>query len=131
MSKYSFFLLLCWTIIFANGHNFIGGLEGYLNPVVDSFRIETVLPDENSLIFYGTFEKKRDCNFVGLYGTIEKDKHYTHIPVSFEDTPRIRTTGTQYFGPWRVSVTTEQFRSMKLYATHDCHNGYLTKTKIL
>lgn len=130
MSKYTAFLLLCWTIVFANGYNFLGGMEGYFNPVVKDFQIEQTSADPTSIVFYGTFDKVRDCNFVSMYGSIEKDNHYTHIPVIFEDTTRIRTPGKQEFGPWRVKITTEHFDGLQLYAIHHCHSGYLTKTKI-
>lgn len=131
MSKYAAFLLLCWTIVFANGHNFIGGVEGYFKPVVENFLFTTVVPQQDSILLYGTFDKVRDCTFIGMYGTISKDKHKSHIQVVFEEPAKVRTLGAQEFGPWRVSISQEYFKGMQLYAIHDCHSGYLTRTKVL
>lgn len=131
MSKWAYTLLFCWTIIFANGYNFLGGLEGYMNPVVENFLFTTVLPQQDSILLYGTFDKVRDCTFISMYGTISKDKHVSHIQVIFEEKSKVRTPGAQEFGPWRVKIDQEYFKDMQLFAIHDCHSGYLTRTKVL
>lgn len=91
-------------------------------PVVRNFIVDTVRQESNRVVFSGTMDKVRACEFLGV--TAMAGKHFS-LGVSFDDDITRKTStrplGVQQWGPWHVDVAPEDHvRLIELTALHNC-----------
>ncbi len=111
-------------------------LEDLVFPVVRDFAVVGVHREPSAITINGYLRKVRDCTFVGVQAiTVDSTGHGHDAPLIFLDTPNnniARPTGTQTWGPWRVTIKTDSdAESVRLTATHRCHWVYANDTDLI
>ena len=96
--------------------------DGWLFPVVKDFNVMTVRQEPSRVIFTGTMNKIRACEFLGVVASA--GEHFA-LDVSFDDDITRKTStrplGAQEWGPWHVDVAPEDHvRLIELTAMHNC-----------
>ena len=97
-------------------------LDGWLFPVVKNFNVQVVRQEPNRVVFSGTMNKTRACEFLGVAATAGKD---FSLGVSFDDDITRKTStrplGVQEWGPWHVDIAPEdRIDLIELIAMHSC-----------
>lgn len=109
-----------------------GSMEGALYPVVRLWSPQNtiVLHDSDGSYMHltGFVHKVRSCKFVGVHVQSEDGEE---LPITLLDADGAgtlgRPTGSQAWGPWKVRLKPFT-QSVELYAIHDCHPLWATKT---
>ena len=109
-----------------------GAMEGALYPVIRLWSPQNtvILHGDSGLTMHltGFMHTVRSCKFVGVLVDGEDGKT---LPVIFQDANgddiRQRPIGSQAWGPWKVKLKPFT-QSVELYAVHDCHPLWSTKT---
>lgn len=130
MSRYSIALLLSWIILLSLGLNIPQKMEGMIYPVVTSFELTKVTKISDGVKIWGSFDKNRSCSFEKIYGVLEENGIKSTVDVDFMDNRRTRQIGEQIFGPWKIELTGNEIKNVKIYTVHECHPLYDTITLI-
>ena len=96
-------------------------LEPSIYPVISDFSIvDLEVEDQSSLRIWGTFEKRRSCEFIDVIA-YSKGQLIRVDFERFDGSPDInRLARIQAFGPWRFTPKTQQ---LEIYARHRCYTG--------
>ncbi len=97
-------------------------LDAILFPVVKDFNVMTVRQEPHRVVFSGTMNKVRACEFLGV--TASGGDHFA-LGVSFDDDisrhTSTRPTGRQEWGPWHIDIVpSDNVRVIELVAIHRC-----------
>ena len=97
-------------------------LDGWMFPVVKDFNVQVVRREPTRVVFSGTMNKTRACEFLGVTATSGKD---FSLGVSFDDDitrkTSTRPTGVQEWGPWHIDIAPEDnVNYIELIAMHNC-----------
>lgn len=113
---------------------FLPRVETLLMPVVKDFVVTSMSRDASSVTISGYMRKVRDCQFVGIQAAAVSGEVTYEVPLLFLDTKidtnTTRPTGTQAWGPWRITLPAVQADEIKLTSTHRCHSVWATDTSL-
>lgn len=113
---------------------FLPRVESALMPVVKDFVVTSLARDESSVTISGYMRKVRDCQFVGVQATAVSGGASYDVPLLFldakVDTHGTRPSGTQAWGPWRITLPAIQADEIRLTSTHRCHSVWATDTPL-
>ena len=101
-------------------------------PVVKDFTVNEVVQEKQRIVFSGTMNKVRACEFLGV--TASGGDHFA-LGVSFDDDITRKTStrpqGFQEWGPWHVDVSPEDtVPYIRLVALHNCFPFGMTHTPL-
>lgn len=103
-------------------------IEGQLLPVTSRAEVVEVETAKSGIEIYVRFEKRRQCEFVGVHWYLEN----LRLPLQFFDqpdaSPTSRPVGDQYTGPWFVGGISS-VNGTRAYAVHKCHPLWNTVTE--
>ncbi len=89
----------------------LGRIEGTVWPVTDETAITKVeVLEYGQSRIWGEFRKLRDCRFEGLTFYLTSAGGGSAADLVFEGGTKVRDSGFETFGPWRVQLTAEQLR---------------------
>lgn len=104
--------------------------DGRLFPVTSELEIIEISEFEPGWsIIKGRFEKKRECQFLGItwflgeqsYGEV----HSVAVESRFDDKPQVRNSGYQEFEMLRVRLTEDQIQNNSYsIVIHQCYNNF-------
>lgn len=117
-------MTLCVIYLFAMSYNqFLGRVEGSINPVVDNVRITSVKPvGDSSVEIYGEADKLRSCRYIDTRWFYTDGEDMIPARIQFLEGTKIRPTGGFSFGPWVINMTPEQFTTgSRSEVIHSCH----------
>lgn len=112
----------------------MGSVEGNLFPVITDVKITRIIANEKEryIDFGGTYNKKRDCDFVGYewFMTDPDGRGRERFDVFIiNDLWRNYALGGHEFGPRRAYVDADNFLAFALgIVVHNCHLLYDTST---
>lgn len=113
---------------------FLPRVESALMPVVKDFVVTSMSRDESSVTISGYMRKVRTCQFVGIQAAAVRGKTTYDVPLLFldakVDSHSTRPSGTQAWGPWRVTLPAVQADEIHLTSTHRCHPVWATDTPL-
>ena len=94
--------------------------EVYINPVVTDFEILKVEHHEDHTMIYGSFNKRRDCEFKSVLAY--DGPQFLSLDFMHTSGERIvsRIPKIQYFGPWKLTPRAD---NLELYTRHKCSTG--------
>lgn len=112
-------------------------IEQAFFPVVSDFHVTSMRQYQDRIIMRGYMRKTRNCAFAGVsvFGSHGGEK--TPLQLLFLDSVAdshnaTRPTGTQPWGPWRISIpVSPEIQMVTLTAIHDCHFAWATKTHLV
>lgn len=108
----------------------IKSAERIFYPVVTDFQITAEKNVEGGKYIWVFFNKKRDCDFLGVNWFSDKNRRF---PVVFiedgEANPLSRPTGPQFTGPWFIP-TKRDLAGTKAKTLHKFHILWNTETDI-
>lgn len=110
--------------------SFGGKIEGRYFPVVtDAIIIQTEPDGDTWTRFWGSFVKRRDCDFDGIAWRLHIGENTAIADFRFDEGVILRSPGGEPFGPWLVQLSTEQLMT-RASATvfHRCHWLWRTET---
>ena len=116
--SWSQFLILGWVVLISL--SYVGKVEGYVYPVITNFTIERTVSSGIGTIFWGSFDKVRNCSFNDHYVEYKEDDIYIKVHIQVLETAKIHKTGHQLYGPWYISVTKDKLSELSFYAEHEC-----------
>lgn len=108
-------------------------LEQITLPVVRDFVVTGMTKEPGFVTLSGYMRKARDCQFVGVQATAMAGPDYYDVPIHFLDggaQNATRPTGTQDWGPWRITLPVTQADEVRLVSTHRCHPLWATDTRL-
>ena len=111
----------------------IGRVEGFLDPVVSDFRVETVMQaGEHQSRIWGAFEIERlPCEFRAIEWEITGRDRDGFLSLVFEDGEHVREGRSQTFGPWLIGVPPDVIGRTRANVIHQCPGRpWLTVTPI-
>ena len=97
-------------------------VEGCLFPVVRDFNVQVIRREPNRIVFSGTMNKMRACEFIGVSATAG---HHFGLTVNFDDDTRRSTStrplGVQEWGPWHIDIDpSDHVHYIELISMHHC-----------
>lgn len=103
-------------------------MAGRFLPVVTRAEVVQAVPSTDGAAVFVRFEKRRQCEFVGLswYDTLDRRLRIDFAPHA-DNAPRSRPVGRQYTGPWLLYGVTD-IEGTRATVTHRCHPFWLTYT---
>lgn len=108
-------------------------LERLAFPVVRDFVVTSMLKEPSAVMLSGYMRKARDCEFIGVSVTAVSGSDYYDVPIYFLDggaQNSTRPTGTQGWGPWRITLPAVQADEVRLRSTHRCHPFWTVDTEL-
>lgn len=123
---WSIFILSCWLVLAINV-NFLGIIEGYINPVIKNVSILSF----NDSKVYGNLDKLRNCRFVGMEWYILNDYgEYKKVTVKLPDNVVNFYEGNHIFGPMELLITKDKLEHSMVRVFHDCDEHIFTNNVI-
>lgn len=118
--KFTHILLILWVLLFVNS-SALEKIEGAIFPVVKNPVITSIQPVHEGVLFAGTFDKIRQCDFVSMSLIIKNRITGTtaHTEINYP-IAQIREPGPQKFENWKSKVTPNQLVNSDLYMVHHC-----------
>lgn len=115
------FLPVWWTAFYE--------YEGTILPVVEDVKVEPVRYGNNSIEVLVSFNKVRQCEFIGISWYDQSGKRLVVVFDSRErDLPRTRPKGYQNSGVWKI-IGTNKLDGTHAVVSHKCHPLWTTFTK--
>jgi len=107
---------------------YMPSLEGKLLPVTSKLHIEKVERQGDQSVIYVSFNKLRDCRFIGLTWYQGDRRLSIRFLDKGGDSDPSRQVGPQLAGPWVISTTS--LAGSKVIVSHQCHPFWETRTII-
>lgn len=136
MSRQTRFALQIWPFVLALALLFFARyLEQQFLPVVRDFRVTTIEQGGSEIVLKGSLEKIRSCELVGVIASVDDDGMTMRVSLtmlnSIDNPPRVFPLGTNYWGPWRLSLPqVKKGSKIMIKAIHSCHPAWTTTTKL-
>jgi hypothetical protein len=112
-------------------------LEPMLFPVTTRLEIrqEAVRIEDGIIEFYVKFDKKRQCDFLGIAWYRGDERLVLKFEASSSLSPATRIVGPQFTGPWQLSAPSgfaplTTMKGTKARVLHRCHPIWTTITQI-
>lgn len=103
-------------------------VESRVFPVVTDVEVLEPVRLGQGVSFYTRFEKRRQCEFIGLVWYDGPHRHAVEFEPEAHLSPPTRPIGAQATGPWRVSGIT-RIDGTRAVVFHRCHPLWLTVTE--
>lgn len=110
-------------------------LETRFFPVVHKLLIDSIEPLGNQSIVRGTFNKVRQCDYIGIawfernqLGGLDRVQVQTRRDINDVSSPN-RPVGWQSAGPWIIAIPADELKSNSVAElSHRCHPFWTTVT---
>lgn len=122
---WTIFILSCWVFL-AVSVNFLGIIEGYINPVVKKISILSF--EENQL--YGSVEKIRPCKFIDMEWYILSNGDYLKVKSELPENIVNFYSGNHIFGPMELLTSKDNLEKSRLRLYHECSDYIFTNNVI-
>lgn len=113
---------------------FLPRFEAWLFPVVKDFVVTGMAKEPGYVTLTGYMRKSRDCRFRAVNAEALLGDQWADVPLRFMDSSNhtaTRPTGTQPWGPWRVTVPVSlATQDIRLSAVHSCHPAWPTESRL-
>ena len=109
--------------------------EGEILPVIRDVSLYDIRPDMDGTYFKTSFDKVRDCEFIGLVwyrndGSGVSERVPIRFPVEEGDqSDRSRAEGKQRTGEWFLRMRSDELKDSFAEVRHRCHILWTTKTQ--
>lgn len=102
-------------------------IEARFFPVVTMANIESVEKVADGVAFYVSFDKLRQCEFLGVTWYLGAERVGIEFEPGHNLYPKSRPVGDQYAGPWLVRNVTS-LEGTRAATVHSCHPLWETVT---
>lgn len=112
----------------------LADFEGRLMPVTKDLAVEDFRHDAAGVYFKATFDKVRECEYLGLvWYRVLSDGRKERVVIRFpraanDDSDRTRAEGVQRTGEWFLAMTPQEFETSYAEVRHRCHPLWSTVT---
>lgn len=116
----------------------LGVIERAYFPVVGKLQIVRSIGEKNSTLVYVSFDKKRDCEYLGItWSKVLPDGTLQRVPIELkpeglpDNSDSTRPVGKQVAGPWRIAMPADEVIAKSVVTLrHRCHPLYDTLTRV-